>query len=328
MIEEFKKGNRLKITAGLRYDYSTFKSEGYFDQLLYDYLIGKGNSDGIANYYANRSQTINRNFSNLNGMVGATFQPNEQWDFNVNLGTNFRLPTAIELGSNGIHHGSFRHEKGDENLDVEKGIAFDFKTVFHQNNWDISVSPYLYYFSNYIFLKPSGQFSILPHGGQIYQYTQSKALLTGFEVEVRKKINENFEANLVYEYLINRQITTNNKLGNYLPFTPANNLFAQVDYTLQQSVGFLYKTRFFANGKYAFEQEKIAQNEDSTSDYFIVGIGGKTTLKINQFKADLSIQVSNLFNTKYYNHTSFYRALQLPEQARNIQVMLIVPFGK
>ena len=37
---------------------------------------------------------------------------------------------------------------------------------------------------------------------------------------------------------------------------------------------------------------------------------------------------NSVFNKNYYNHTSFYRALQLPEQARNIQVMLEIPFGK
>ena len=328
LIEEFKKGNIWKVTAGLRYDYSTFKSEGYFDDFLYNYLIERGNSAGIADFYATRSKSIDRNFSNLNGMIGATFQPNDLWDFNLNVGTNFRLPTAIELGANGIHHGSFRHERGDENLDVEKGIAVDFKSVFHKNDWDISISPYLYYFSNYIFLKPSGQFSILPHGGQIYQYTQSKALLTGFEFEVRKKINENFDANVIYEYLYNRQVTENNKLGNYLPFTPANNLFGQINYKINQNIGFLDDVNFFANGKYTFQQDKIAQNEDITASYFLVGIGGKTQLKFNNFRANLSIQVSNLLNKNYYNHTSFYRALQLPEQARNIQVMLGIPFGK
>ena len=168
----------------------------------------------------------------------------------------------------------------------------------------------------------------MPHGGQIYQYTQSKALLTGFEFEVRKKINENFDVNLVYEYLYNRQLTENNKLGYYLPFTPANNLFGQLNYKVIEPAGFLTNISFFANGKYTFEQDKIAQNEDITPSYFLVGIGGKTQIKFNNFKADLSIQVSNLLNKNYYNHTSFYRALQLPEQARNIQVMLGIPFGK
>ena len=190
------------------------------------------------------------------------------------------------------------------------------------------MSPYAYYFSNYIFLKPSGQFSILPHGGQIYEYTQSKAILTGFEFEIRKKINPNFDVHFIYEYLYNRQIKDNNKLGNYLPFTPANNIFGQLNYSTKKEIGVIENLNFFVNGKYTFEQNKIAQNEDITSPYFLLGIGLKTSLKINNFRANLNIQASNLLNKKYYNHTSFYRALQLPEQARNIQIMLGIPFGK
>lgn len=328
LIEEFKHSNKWKANVGLRYDYSTFKSEGYFDEFLYNYLLEKGNSIGIADYYANRSSEIDRKFNNLNAMIGATYQPTNIWDFNLNIGTNFRLPTAIELGSNGIHHGSFRHERGNPNLDAEKGIALDFKSTFHKNDWNISLSPYAYYFSNYIFLKPSGQFSILPHGGQIYEYTQSKAILTGFEFEIRKKLNENFDVHFIYEYLYNRQIKDNNKLGNYLPFTPANNIFGQLNYSTKKEIGVIENLNFFVNGKYTFEQNKIAQNEDITSPYFLLGMGLKTSLKINNFRANLNIQASNLLNKRYYNHTSFYRALQLPEQARNIQIMLGIPFGK
>lgn len=325
LIEEFQNSKIWKITAGLRYDYSKFKSKGYFDNILYDYLIEAQYAPEIATYYAERSKDIKRNFSNLNGMIGATFQPNDFWDFNLNLGTNFRLPTAIELGSNGIHHGSFRHERGDATLDEEKGYALDFKATFHKNNWDIAISPYAYYFDNYIYLKPSGQFSILPHGGQIYQYTQSKALLNGFEIAVAKQFNTKLNTQLIYEFINNRQLTENNKLGYYLPFTPANNLFGKIDYQFEKSVGFIEQIAFQVNGKYSFDQKNIAQNEDVTPNYFLLGAGIKSTIKINQFKANLAIQGSNLLNKKYFNHTSFYRAMQLPEQARNIQVMLNIP---
>ena len=328
LIEEFQKDKKWKVTAGIRYDYGTFKSDGYFDQYLYDYLIGNKYSPTIADYYAERSKNISRNFSNFNGMVGGTFQANNFWDFNLNVGTSFRLPTATELAANGIHHGSFRHERGDANLDAEKGYSVDFKATFHKNGWEISASPYLYYFDNYIFLKPSGQFSILPHGGQIYQYTQSKALLTGFEVTVNKQINENLNIEAIYENIYNRQLSSNNKLSYYLPFTPPNSAYARISYKLDESISFLEDITFQINGKYAFEQNNYAQNEQLTNDYFLLGAGIKTKIQINNFKANLTVQGSNLLNKKYYNHTSFYRALQLPEQARNIQIMLTMPFGK
>lgn len=328
LIEEFQKAKTWKVTAGIRFDYADFDSNGYFDETLYNYLIGKEYAPAIANFYAERSQDISRSFTNWNGMIGATFQPNDFWDFNLNVGTNFRLPTAIELGSNGIHHGSFRHERGDANLDSEKGYAIDFKATYHKNNWDIAVSPYAYYFSNYIFLKPSGQFSILPHGGQIYQYTQSKALLTGFEVNVKKRFTDNLDAQVIYEFVNNRQLTEDNELSYFLPFTPPNTLFSKIDYRIDQPISIFDNFEFNVSGRYAFEQSNIAQNEDITKDYFLLGAGIKTNILINNFKATLTVQGSNLLNKKYYNHTSFYRALQLPEQARNIQVMLSIPFGK
>lgn len=328
LIEEYQKDKKWKVTAGIRYDLSTFKSKGYFDEYLYEYLINNQYAPTIANYYAERSKNISRNFSNFNGMIGATYQANDFWDFNLNLGTNFRLPTATELAANGIHHGSFRHERGDANLDPEKGYALDFKVTFHKNGWDISASPYLYYFDNYIFLKPSGQFSILPHGGQIYQYTQSKALLTGFEISVNKKITDNLDIQAIYENVYNRQLTENNKLSYFLPFTPPNSAYARVNYKLDQSISVFNAITFQINGKYAFQQDNYAQNEELTKDYFLIGAGIKTKIEINNFRANLSIQGSNLLNKKYYNHTSFYRALQLPEQARNIQVILNIPFGK
>jgi len=327
IIEEFQKDKNWKVTAGIRFDYADFKSKGYFDQNLFDYLTGKNYAPQIANYYAQRSEDIIRNFANWNGMIGATFQPNEFWDFNINIGTNFRLPTAIELGSNGIHHGSFRHERGDSTLDTEKGYAFDFKATYHKNNWEVAISPYVYYFDNYIFLKPSGEFSILPHGGQIYQYMQSKALLTGFELNIQKYFSDNLNAQLIYEHIDNRQLDQNNKLSYYLPFTPPNSVYSRINYILNPSSTILNKIEFSLNGKYAFEQKNIAQNEDITKDYFLLGAGLKTDILIHNFKATLSVQGSNLLNKKYYNHTSFYRALQLPEQARNIQVILNIPFG-
>ena len=106
----------------------------------------------------------------------------------LNTGRAFRTPTAIELASNGIHHGSFRHELGDNNLDSEKGYYLDGNFEWNSSQFNLSLSPYLYYFSNYIYLSPSGEWSSLPHAGQIYKYQQSKALLSGVELSFTKSL--------------------------------------------------------------------------------------------------------------------------------------------
>ena len=62
-------------------------------------------------------------------MLGGLFTWNK-FTLNANIGTNFRLPTPIELGANGIHHGSFRHEQGDPDLDPEKGYVGDVEITY------------------------------------------------------------------------------------------------------------------------------------------------------------------------------------------------------
>ena len=308
-------------------DFGRIEIEGFYDNNLYEYLIGNGSSQAIANDYATRSEETNRNFSNINFMAGALFNFHKNWDFSVNTGTSFRLPTAIELGANGIHHGSFRHERGDPNLDPEKGYVLDTKLNYRKNALRASVSPYLYYFENYIFLNPSGQFSILPHAGQIYQFTQSEALLTGIEFDFSTVFAEKWHTQFTFEYLYNRQVTKDRSRNFPLPFTPPINGFLEIGYEFLQESNTFNNTEVFANSAFAFEQDRIAQNEEITPGYQIFGGGIRTNLEIRDFKATVNLQATNIFNTKYFNHTNFYRALEIPEMGRNIQLMVKIPLN-
>ena len=326
MIEEVNAHQNLKLSAGIRYDFGKMKTESFYDPYLYQFLIKDGYDHETANQYALRGEKINRNFQTLNGVLGASYHAGKSWDFSLNIGTNYRLPTAIELGANGIHHGSFRHEQGNADLDSERGFSADLKIDYHPQTWNISFSPYVYYFSNYIFLQPSGHFSILPHAGQIYQYTQSEALIGGFEVAAEKTIADKLQISAVYEYVFNKQLGIDKSKRYPLPFTPANNVFGEIKYQLTNEENIIENWHIFLNAKYTFEQDRIAQNEEKTGAYFLLGAGTKTNLHFRNFEAIIGIQANNILNKKYFNHTSFYRTIELPEQGRNIQVSVSIPF--
>ncbi len=319
---------KLQLNLGARLDISQIEIEQFYDEYLYEYLIGRGRNAEEANDYATRSPSINRNFTNFNIMGGVLYQADKNLDFSLNAGTSFRLPTAIELGANGIHHGSFRHERGDPNLAAEKGFVVDGQANFSKNGWKSSLSPYLYYFDNYIFLNPSGQFSILPHAGQIYQFTQSEAFITGIEFDLHKTFAQKLRTQLTLEYLYNRQLTGNSRRNYPLPFTPPVNGFAEVGYKLFETSSLFTDTELFINSAFAMDQNRIAQNEKTTPGYEIFGGGIKSTLKFGNFKANFNLQATNVFNKKYFNHTNFYRALEIPEMGRNIQLMLRIPINK
>ncbi|UJH91702.1 TonB-dependent receptor [Antarcticibacterium sp. 1MA-6-2] len=259
-------------------------------------------------------------------MGGLLYNFHQNLDFSVNAGTSFRLPTAIELGANGIHHGSFRHEQGNPDLNSEKGFVIDTKLNYSKNSFNASVSPYLYYFKNYIFLNPSGEFSILPHAGQIYKFTQTSALLSGVEISLNKTFAEKWKTLFSFEYLYTKQINKDRSKNFPLPFTPPINGYAEIGYEFLKRSKTFNNAEFFSNVTFAFRQERIAQNEEITPGYSLLGGGFRTRVNMNGFKTTINLQATNIFNIKYYNHTSFYRALKIPEMGRNIQLMIKIPF--
>jgi len=319
-LHQYNFSGKLHFDFGLRYDFSQTKLYQFYDPILYDYLI-QNYSQELANQYALRSPNLSKKFHNFNAKAGISYALSNKIDFTLNIGSSFRTPTAIELGANGVHHGSFRHEKGDANLNSEKGFVVDFQTAYQTEKLNINFNPYLYYFDNYIFLKPTGTFSVLPHSGQIYQFTQSKALLSGLEIEADCSFG-NFKPEIVLEYIYNRQI----KEKFPLPFTPPLNVFAKINYTIFWKNKYVKNSEIYVSGKHFAEQRNIAQMEEITSSSAVFGFGFSTDFNFGKIKPNLVFSIQNIFDTKYYSHTSFYRALEIPEQGRNIQIMLKIPF--
>lgn len=328
ITNEWEINPKWNLNYGIRFDHTQIEIRPFYDNYLYEFLSENGHSEQEANDFAQRSQHLEKSLNNINGSAGILFQPNSNLDVNLNLGSSFRVPTAIELASNGIHHGSFRHEQGNPNLDTEQGWTSDLKISYHPQGWNFELNPYFYYFSNYIFLQPSGVFSPLPHGGQIYKYSQSEAMLTGAELKIEKKFWERWNAFASVEYLYNRQITSSSSTDYPLPFSPPMVFFTEWSYELIKNKGFVKSLVISADAKIASKQDRIAQNEEITDGYTIFGAGIQSELDFNGFRANLMLTGDNLTNEKYFNHMSFYRALEIPEMGRNIQLIVRIPFGK
>ncbi|RZK51938.1 MAG: TonB-dependent receptor, partial [Pedobacter sp.] len=64
-----------------------------------------------------------------------------------------------------------------------------------------------------------------------------------------------------------------------------------------------------------------------TAGYGIINLALGTKLKTGKHQFDISLQAQNLLNTKYLNHTSFYRLIELPEVGRNLILSVKIPFS-
>ncbi|WP_339736499.1 TonB-dependent receptor [uncultured Sunxiuqinia sp.] len=315
----------VQINLAIRYDWARIRTTALFDSILFDYLGGTGVPEDEASAYASRSDHVNRSFHDVSWLMGVFFTASDRITGRFNLGKAFRTPTAIELTANGIHHGSFRHEQGNSMLASEKGYYADASLEWKNERIEISFSPYLYFFSNYLYLDPSGEWSKLPHAGQVYKYTQSKAVLSGFEFSVHQLLFQKLELRTNVEYIRNKQFVDTKNSRYPLPFTPPSNAFAEAEYKFRQPGKKISDVRIFINTKVALDQNRVARNEQNTPGYQIVGAGFSAKIETASNPVELILQAHNLFDATYFNHISFYRKLEIPEPGRNIQLLIKIP---
>lgn len=315
MLATHQLTDNISISGGLRYDYGKLDIDAYFDPYLPEYLENMGYDEEFISQYTWRSYPVKRNFGDFSGSLGVVWTVADGHLLKANIGHSFRLPGANELASNGVHHGTFRHEQGDPDLFSERGWQLDASYVFNRRGVSFSVSPYFSWFSNYIYLRPTGEWSVLPHAGQIYRYTGAEAIFAGGEVS----LDVDLPANLHYAFTGEYVYTHNRDERLPLSFSPP----ASMRNTLSWERNAIL---VFAELHSIASQKRVAKNESRTSGANLINLGGNVQVPLGGITVDIGLSVRNLFNTKYYNHLSFYRKVEIPEPGRNFQLLIKVPF--
>jgi iron complex outermembrane recepter protein len=269
-----------------------------------------------------RNGAIDRQFQDFSFALGASYYPTLRFNAKLNLGSSFRMPTAPELSSNGIHHGTFRHEVGDSTLRSERGLQADLNLTYTSNKLYLLVTPFASYFDQYIYLGPESRFSELPAGGQVYRYKQHNAVFTGIELEADYRLIRTLAIHTGMEYVWNRNLETTLPL----PFTPP--FSALLELRFEPGFGGERWSGPFLNfgAKYYAAQNRVDRNEKPTPGYFLLNFNSGVSLHLGGQRIDLMLSGTNLGNVRYMNHLSRYRLLNLPEQGRNLVFSINFPF--
>lgn len=294
-------GKNLTLNAGARVDFS-YQQIHRFDMTIYNI---QGEITGIEN----KTPGFNRLYVNGSGNIGLSWMLDSMHTLRWNIGSSFRVPAITELSANGIHHGTFRHEMGDSTLTQERGVQFDFIADIHRKKWHLSLSPFFYYFHNYIYLKPSGQFSPLPDAGQIYRYSQANVIQTGLELQCDVHLVNRLHLNTGVDFVY----ALNMDEGYPLPFIPPGSLKLDVEYDLTPKKKWISDTYVKLLAKGVMPQFMPGKNERPTDGYFLLGISAGSAFVWKGLKADIKAEVQNLTNQSYMVHINRYRLLNLPE---------------
>lgn len=302
------------VSAGARYDLGNNQNESFF--------LERRNRQGSI-FATTTVEASNHFFHNWSASLGAYYQDESPYLVRMNLSKSFRIPYPNETSSNGVHHGNFRHELGNPDLESEQGYQVDLSIEYSGKSIDAQVSGFFNYFEGYIYLSPSSNFSMLPEAGLLFNYLQNNAIYTGLEAEWEYEITSTLQWRQAFEYVHSYNIQS--QLA--LPFTPPISILSEISHNITfekfELEGILSSHYYFANGR-----NRVDRFEQPTPGYHLIDLLFQATSKKWMKGTHLQIQIQNLFNVAYLNHMSRYRLLNLPEQGRNLILTLKIPFSK
>ncbi|WP_104384500.1 TonB-dependent receptor [Sphingobacterium sp. HMA12] len=307
------------LYAALRYDYSHIHTSPYQDWFA-------STLEDRQSAYIVRADELRRSFNSLVWSLGATRQIGP-WETKLNVGKSFRVPIAQELAANGVNYHYFSYEKGNASLSPEQSYQVDFALARRSRNISIAFTPFFNYFANYIYLNPtSGYDQYYGAGNQIFEYAESKVRRYGAELKMEYRPLTHWKVELLGEYVRSEQLSGSKK-GYTLPFSPAPSLLADLSWFPKSSTYF--KAPYLSlDCKWTAKQDHIVPPEEKTAGYQVFNFRAGTELTWGKSALLLRLQVQNMFDNKYMDHTSFYRLISLPEQGRNIVLSIGIPFGK
>lgn len=315
-LEKWNFKERWVFHAGLRYDYGTIKTGSY-----YDWFTSPLNDEPT---YLQRSVAITREFNSPSWALGVNYN-SESIFLRANIGKSFRMPIAKELASNGVNYHHFSYEIGDASLNAEKAYQLDLGATYKKNGLFIDVSPFLNYFSNYIYLNPTPEYDYdYGAGNQVYRYTQSKVFRYGGEARVSYNFLNHFTVGATGEFVYSEQLS-GSKEGYSLPFSPASSVLFNLDYNKSFN-GLFQKVTAGIDYKLVADQNIIVPPENKTPGYNTINLHFGTDVRFNKQIIQFNLQVQNLLNSTNFNHTSFYRIIGVPEPGRNIVASVKLPF--
>lgn len=317
--DQFEINPNLHLLTGVRYDFGRVNTQSYFDW----FPSTRTNSDNTtSSIYLQRAQDKTLDFGNVSASIGLSYL-NNNTTYKINIGKSFRMPLSNELASDGVNYHMYRYEKGNLDLDPEESYQLDLEIDHTANKFSIGVSPFINFFDNYIYLNPtSSYYETL----QIYEYTQAKVFRMGGELRASTTAIKNIALNASAEYVYSRQ-KSGPKENFTLPFSPPFSALFSANYQFKD-IWFFCEPQLSADYRITAEQTEIVPPEEITSGYQLLNMSNSSKIFMfnNNEPVEMRLKLNNVFNTKYFDHTSFYRLIDVPEAGRNISISLTIPF--
>jgi iron complex outermembrane receptor protein len=261
-------------------------------------------------------QGFKKNFSNISGSAGVSYDASKQLTLKLNIARSFRAPNIAELSSNGAHEGTNRYEYGQQDLESETSLQLDAGLEFDTKHFGLSVTAFYNNIRNYIFyrklINAAGSDSIVVVNGEdniAFRFDQSGAALYGFEMRFDLHPHPldwlHVESNFSY---VKGSFHSRIEGSRNLPFMPPAkwNTILRTDF--KKAGKLLANVYLKLEAEHVFEQDRIFtayQTETSTPGYTLFHFGAGTDVKNKkQTLFSLHLALNNFTDVAYQSHLS------------------------
>ncbi|MEK7257999.1 MAG: TonB-dependent receptor, partial [Bacteroidota bacterium] len=284
-----------------------------------------------------------RNFSNVSGGLGLSWQVAKPLFAKLNLARGFRAPNLSELSSNGKHEGTFRFEIGNRNLKPETSLQADAGLTFNSHHLTLEANGFFNQISHFIFLEKlesaiGGDSIPDPEDGSpAFQFVQGDARLFGGEIACDFHPHPWDWLHFQHSFSFVRGIQNGSPAGvvggvpdslRNLPFMPAPKLVSEIRAQREKPWRSLANLYTKLEGEWFFGQNHAFTafgTETPTPGYFLLnaGFGAEFLNREKMVVCRLFFAAENLLNKQYVSHLS--RLKYAPENLTTGEVGIFNP---
>ncbi|MBK5212435.1 MAG: TonB-dependent receptor [Flavobacteriaceae bacterium] len=291
---------KVDFQAGIRFDSRKIESEAARNPSDADFI-----------------PALNKTFTSFTAALGAKMDFVEYLSVRVNLASGFRAPNLAELTSNGIHEGTNRYERGNQNLTNEQNFQADVSLEYRNKHIEFFANGFYNAVNNYIFISPTDE---MIDDTPVYDYLQNNASLYGGEFGFHLHPHP-----LDWLHFESSFETVTGKLSSteYLPLIPANSL--RNTFRIEMKDGITRKSSSaFVTLENTFNQKTVSNFETRTGGYSLLSAGIESSFQLQKVLLKIGLNGTNITDKEYISHLSRFKPVGILNIGRSLNVNLKV----
>ncbi|WP_445666239.1 TonB-dependent receptor [Fodinibius sp. AD559] len=273
----------------------------------------------VENQFIQGREIRDRSFTALASSANAVYDFGGGFFTGASIIHSFRAPSQEELFSQGPHLASYSFEVGNPDLDPERGLGKEIYFRYRSSDLRAEFTVFHNRFSNYNYARNTGQRSSQNQSLFIYQFTGTKAVLSGIEFSSQFKLSSNWALSTSASYTHGKRKPFESEQTNIseewkpLPVIPPFKGKIELSYTYD-------KLKVGTKTKIAAAQKRTGEFETPTDSYTVFSVFSQYRFEKWDLLHTISLNANNILNTTYRNHLSRIKEIY-PEPGRNISLL-------